>query len=66
MVENLLANEGDLRDTGSIPALGRSPGIGNGSPFQYSCMEKPLDRGTRQALVHRVAKSQTQLKQLSS
>ena len=66
MVENLLANEGDLRDTGSIPALGRSPGIGNGSPFQYSCMEKPLDGGTRQALVHRVAKSQTQLKQLSS
>ena len=32
-------------DSGSIPALGRSPGEGNGSPFQYSCLENPMDRG---------------------
>ena len=66
MVENLLANKGDLRDTGSIPALGRSPGIGNGSPFPYSCVEKPLNRGTRRAFGLWVAKGQTQLKQFSS
>ena len=35
-------NVGDL---GSIPGLGRSPGEGNGNPFQYSCLENPMDRG---------------------
>ena len=33
------------RDTGSIPGLGRSPGEGNGSPLQYSCLENPMDGG---------------------
>ena len=43
LVKNLPANEGDARDTGSIPALGRSPGEGNGNPLQYSCMGNPMD-----------------------
>ena len=53
-------------DVGLIPGLGRSPGEGNGNPLQYSCLENPLDRGAWQAIVHRVAKSQTRLKQLST
>ena len=53
------------RHAGSIPGLRRSPGEGHGYPFQYSCLENPLDRGAWQATVHGVAKSQTQLKQLS-
>ena len=46
---------------GSVPGLGRSPGEGNGTPLQYSCLENPMDRGVRQATVHGVPKSQTQL-----
>ena len=42
---NLPANAGDLRDAGSIPGSGRSPGGGHGSPLQYSCLETPLDGG---------------------
>ena len=53
------------RDGGSTHEWGRSPGGGNGNPFRYSCLEKPRDRGDLRATVHRVAKSQTQLKQLS-
>ena len=45
----------------SIPGPGRSPGEGNGNPLQYSCLENPMDRGARQATVHGVTKSQTQL-----
>ena len=44
---------------GLIPGLGRSPGVGNGNPFQYSCLENKIDRGAWQATVHGVAKSQT-------
>ena len=51
-------NAGDL---GSIPGSGRSPGEGNGNPLQYSCLENPMDRGTGQATVHGIAKSQTRL-----
>ena len=40
VVKNLLANAGD---PGSIPGLGRSPGVGNGSPLQYSCLENPME-----------------------
>ena len=36
------ANAGDVRDAGSIPGSGRSPGEGNGNPFQYSCLESPM------------------------
>ena len=49
----------DTGDVGSIPGLGRSPGGGHGSPFQYSCLENPMDRGTWRATVHRVTKNQT-------
>ena len=41
MVKNLPANAGDVRDTGSIPGWGRSPGGGHGNPLQYSCLENP-------------------------
>ena len=50
------ANAGD---NGLIPGLGRSPGEGNGSLLQYSCLRNPMDRGTWWATVHRVAKSGT-------
>ena len=46
---------------GSIPGLGKSPGGGNGNPFQYSCMENSMDRGAWRATIHRVAKSWTWL-----
>ena len=48
-------------DPSSIPGLGRSPGEGNGNPFQYSCLENPMDRGAWEAIVHGVAKSRPQL-----
>ena len=66
MVKNLPANAGDIRDMGSIPGSGRSPGGGHGNPLQYSCLENPMDRGTWRATVHRVAKSQTKLKRFST
>ena len=50
-----LANARDIRDMGSIPGLGRSPGEGHGNLFQYSCLENPMDRGAWWATVHRVA-----------
>ena len=49
-------------DPGLIPGLERSPGVGNGKPFQYSCLKNPLDRGVWQAIVHGVTKSQTRLR----
>ena len=62
VVESRLANAGDVRDVGWISGLGRSLGEGNGNSFQYSCLENSMDRGVWQAIVHRVAKSWTQLK----
>ena len=59
VVKNSLANAGD---TGSIPGSGRCPREGHGNALQYSCLENPIDRGAWQAIVHRVAKNQTQLK----
>ena len=59
MVKNPPANIGDVRDAGSIPGLGRSPGGGHGNPLQYSCLENPMDSTAWQAMVHRVVKSQT-------
>ena len=55
-----------MRDLGSIPGLGRSPGGGHGNPLQYSCLENPMDRGAWQVTVQRVAQSQTRLKQLGT
>ena len=46
MVKNLPVNAGNARDEGSIPASGRSPGVGNGNPLQYSCLENSMDRRT--------------------
>ena len=61
MVKNLPAN---ARDAGLIPGLGRSPVEGHGNPFQYSCLENPMDRGALQATVHRVTQSRTRLSNL--
>ena len=57
-VKTLPANAGD---TGSIPGSGKSPGDGNGSPLQYSCLGDHMVRGAWPAIVHGVTKSQTQL-----
>ena len=51
----------NAEDLGSIPGLGRSPGEGNGTPLQYSCLENPMDRGAWWAAVHGVARSRTRL-----
>ena len=45
VVKNLQASTGDARDPGSIPGWGRSAGVGNGTPLQYSCLGNPMDRG---------------------
>ena len=55
MVKNLLANAGGIRDMGSIPGSGRSPGEGIGNPLQYSCLENPTDRGAWWAIVYGVS-----------
>ena len=62
MVKNLLANAGDIRDVGSIPGSGRSPGGGRDNPLQCSCLENPMDRGAWRPTVHGVTKGQIQLK----
>ena len=61
MVKNLPDNVGDTEDMGLIPGLGRSPGVRNGNPLQYSCLENTMDRRVWWAIVHGVAKSQTQV-----
>ena len=53
------ASAGDIRDTGSIPGSGRSPGGGHGNPLQYSCLDNFMDRGAWWASVHGVTKSRT-------
>ena len=55
-VKNPPAN---ARDVGLISGSGRSPGVGNGNPLQYSCLGNPMDRGAWHAAVHGVAKNQT-------
>ena len=60
VVKNSPANEGDIRDTSSIPGSGRYPGKENGNPLQYSCLKSSVDRGLGAiAIAHGVAKSQT-------
>ena len=61
VVKNLSANAGDAGDSSLIPGLGGSPGEENGNLLQYSCLEKPIDRGDWRATVYGVAKSWTQL-----
>ena len=60
------ASAADIKDTGSFPGLGRSSGGGHGNPLWCSCLENPMDRGVCQVIVHRIAKSWTRLKTLST
>ena len=62
VVKNMPVNTGDIREGGSIPGLGRSPGEGNGSPLQYSCLENPMDSGAWRAIVHGITRSWTPMK----
>ena len=62
VVKSPPANTGDIREVALIPGSRRSSGVGNGNPLPYFCLENPMDREAWQATVHRVAKSQTQLK----
>ena len=55
VIKNPAASTGDAGDLGLIPGLGRCPGVGNGNPLQYSCLENHVDRGAWGAIVHRVA-----------
>ena len=52
VIKNPPANVGDARDAGSVPGLGRSPGVGNGNPLQCSRLENSMDRGDWWATVH--------------
>ena len=66
VVENLLGNAGDARDTDSILGSGRSPWLGTGNPLHYSCLENPMDGGGWRATVHGVTKSQDTIERLST
>ena len=66
VVKNPLANAGNVRDVGSIPGSGRSPGGGHGNPLQHSCLGNPIDKGSWQATVHRGAKDWTRLRKLDT
>ena len=66
VVNYLPADAGDVREVGSIPGSGRSPGVEHGNPLQYSYLKNPMDRGVWWDAVHRVTQNQTQLKCLSS
>ena len=59
VVKNPSTIAGDTRDLGSIPGSGRSPRGGHGNPFQYSCLENPMERRAGRAIVQGVANSQT-------
>ena len=61
VVKNLPAKAGDSRNRSSIPKLGRSPGVGNGNPLLYSCLENSMDRGVWWVIVHGVPKHLTPL-----
>ena len=57
MVKNLPVNAGDTRDSGSIPELGRFPGVGNGNLLQNSCLENSMEQGAWWTIVHGVTKN---------
>ena len=59
VVKNTSANAGGMRDAGSIPGSERSAGGGHGNPLQSSCLENPMDRGARRAIVRKVTKNWT-------
>ena len=52
MIKNVPANAEDLKDTCSIPGLGRFPRGGHGNALQFSCLENPMNRGAWRATVH--------------
>ena len=56
VVKNPTSNAGDKRDAGSVPGLGRSPGVGNGNPLHYSFLGNLMDRGSWWATFHEVTK----------
>ena len=62
VVKNLPANSGDIRDAGSIPRLGKSPGGRHANPLQHSRLENSMDRGAWWTTVHGVTKSRTRLR----
>ena len=66
IVKNLSANAGDARDMGLIPGSGRSPGVGNGNPLQYSCLKTSMDRRAWWAIVHGVTKDLNTSQQLNN
>ena len=57
VVKNPPVNSGDTGNGVLIPGSGRSPGVGNDNPLQYSCQESPIDRGAWWATVHQVTRS---------
>ena len=57
VVKNLPAKAGDMRDVGLIPGSGRSPGGDHGNPFQYACLDNPMNTRAWKAIVNGVAKS---------
>ena len=59
MFKNLSENAGDIRDVGSIPGSGRSPGGGHGNPLQYCCLGNLMNRGAWRATVHKAAELDT-------
>ena len=59
VVKNLPANGGHMKGSASVPGLGKSSGVGNGNPLQYSCLGNSMDSVAWRALVHGVAKSWT-------
>ena len=61
MVRNLPTNTGEVKDAGSMPGLGRTPGGGHGNPLQYFCLENPMEREAWWATVYGITKSQTGL-----
>ena len=61
LVKNLCASSGDARDVGSLSGSGRSSGVGNGNPLQYSCLENSVDRGAWWATARGIEKNQIQL-----
>ena len=66
VIKNPSVNAGEVRDVESIPGPRRSPEEGHSILLQYSCLENLMDRGFLWATVHRISRSQTLLKQLST
>ena len=66
VVKNTLDGTGDIRNGSLIPGIGKTPEGGHGNPLQYSCLENSMDKGAWRATVHKVTKSWTRLKGLST